>query len=400
MRIALVTHRSWPGIGGAETYVRQLARQLSGRHDIVVLAHRIDDGPAGRLTDSLRPPPTFEPFSDGNVFVKPLRVPLAARTALAPLALQVVPVLRRYAYRSAVRRPATALYARVVGPTIARSVPDAEIVHVFSGGLLGAASVRAARLHGVPVVVTGFIHRHSWGDDPASASVYRSADAVVAQLRTEAEIYGELGVDEQRIVICGSGTPGLKPGGGAELRRRREIGGSLVAFAGVRREGKGHDLLLQAAALVANDVADLCVAFIGPGAPLPERAGAARIIDAGPLRLEDPERDAWFDAADVICLPSDAESFGIVVAEAWSLRKPVVVSDIATLRELVGEPAAGLVSPRNASALALNIVRVLRDSTLARELGDRGYELWERRYNTVSVANAHEALYQRLVTGA
>ncbi|MHB8468734.1 MAG: glycosyltransferase family 4 protein [Gaiellaceae bacterium] len=397
MRIALVTHRTWPAIGGAETYVAQLAQELSAQHEVTVLAHRIDDGPSDRLTDSLRPPPPFEAFHDGAVLVKPLCIPAARRAALAPLVFQVVPVLRRHAYRSAVRRPTATFYAAVVGPLIAHALEGADIVHVFSGGLLGAASVRAARLLGAPVVATGFIHRRSWGDDPASAAVYRSADRVVAQLRTEADVFRELGVREEQIAICGSGTPGLAGGGGRALRERHAIVGPLIVFLAARRAGKGADLVLESAALLSRRIENVTVAFVGPGGALPERAAAARIIDVGPLRLEDPARAAWVDAADAVTLPSDAESFGIAVVEAWSLRKPVVVSDIPTLRELVEEAEGGLAVPRTPAAIADALERLLGDRTLHGLMAENGYRAWRERYTTTHVAAAHEALYTSLV---
>src|SRR5207302_8949700 len=98
LRIAFVARRYWPAVGGVESNIRHLARELAHRNEVTVLAHRIDDGPSTRLTDSLWPPPRFEPFLDGRVRVRPLRIPAAARALLLPLLSQVTPGLRRYAY--------------------------------------------------------------------------------------------------------------------------------------------------------------------------------------------------------------------------------------------------------------------------------------------------------------
>ena len=88
MRILFVARRYWPAIGGVESFLRQLARELATRHELTVIAHRIDNGPTDRLTDSLRPPPHFEPFDDGGVHVRPLRISPRDRLLLAPLVSQ------------------------------------------------------------------------------------------------------------------------------------------------------------------------------------------------------------------------------------------------------------------------------------------------------------------------
>src|SRR3954471_16122425 len=179
MRIVFVARAYWPAIEGVEGFVRQLARALAERHEVTVLAQRADAGESNRLTDSLDPPPPFEAFSDGGVRVEQIRVPPARLALLAPLAYQVTPVLRRYAYGRN-RIAAANLYARVVGPVLARRLRGADVVHIFGGDLVKAAAVRVAGEARVPVAITPFVHPGQWGDDPASARVYRRADRVVA----------------------------------------------------------------------------------------------------------------------------------------------------------------------------------------------------------------------------
>ncbi|AKB67691.1 hypothetical protein DU80_19985 [Methanosarcina mazei] len=35
----------------------------------------------------------------------------------------------------------------------------------------------------------------------------------------------------------------------------------------------------------------------------------------------------WFNACDLVCIPSRNEPFGIIVLEAWDASKPIVTSD-------------------------------------------------------------------------
>jgi glycosyltransferase involved in cell wall biosynthesis len=391
LSIVFVARRYWPAIGGVETFLRDLAQGLAGEHDVSVLAHRIDQGSSTRLTDSLRPPPTFDAFDDGPVRVLPLRLSRSRRMLLTPLVAQVVPVLRRYAYGRA-RRGAAALYARAVAPVVAAALREADIVHVFGSDLVAAAGVRAARSAGVPAVVTPFAHRGQWGDDPGSAAAYRAADAVVALLRADAEVYRGLGVRDEQIHVCGICSRGAPGGDGAALRERHRIDGPLVLFLGARRPYKGFDVLLDAAPLVDRELG-AAFAIVGPGATI-GRIGGARVIDAGVV--DDAERAAWLDAADLLCLPSRGEIFPVSVLEAWSAGTPVLSSDIPPLRELLEHGGGEVVSPE-AKALASAISRLLRDPARLAAMGDRGRALWSRRYTVEVVTRWHAALYRELL---
>src|SRR4051812_42358119 len=187
MRIVFVARAYWPVIGGGEGFIRLLARELAGRHDVTVLAQRVDPGESNRLTDSLDPPPAFAAFQDGDVRVDQIRVPRPRRALLSPLAYQATPVLRRYAYGRS-RIAAAELYARVVAPVIEERIRGADAVHVFGGDLVKSAVVRAARGARVPVAITPFVHPGQWGDDPASTLAYRRADKVIALLESDAAV--------------------------------------------------------------------------------------------------------------------------------------------------------------------------------------------------------------------
>src|SRR5436190_6541590 len=157
MRLVFVARAYWPAIGGVEGFVRLLGRELSQRHEVTVLAQRVDRGTSNRLTDTLDPPPAFSPFRDGDVQVAQIRVPRARRALLSPLVYQVTPGLRRYAFGRN-RIAAAALYARVAAPVIVEQLRGADAVHVFGGDLIKAAAVAAARQARVPVALTPFVH--------------------------------------------------------------------------------------------------------------------------------------------------------------------------------------------------------------------------------------------------
>jgi glycosyltransferase involved in cell wall biosynthesis len=89
-----------------------------------------------------------------------------------------------------------------------------------------------------------------------------------------------------------------------------------------------------------------------------------------------------YRSADVFVFPSYTESFGHPLVEAMASGVPVVAADVPVNREMCGD-AALYFPPFDAAACAEVIARVVEDSELARQLGERGLGraeqfTWER----------------------
>lgn len=389
-----VAGRYWPAQGGVETLVHHVARALAERHDVTVVADRIDEGIDERLGESLLHPPAFRPFLDGGVRVVPLVLRARHRLALAPLVAQVVPGVRRYAF-GLPRVPMMALYAAVVSPLLSTHARGADVLHAWTMGFLGAAAIHAARLASIPAVLTPFIHPGQWGGDIASRRLLRRADRVVGLLDIERRTFGDLGVSPGRMATIGVCAPPVRTGGGGDLRRRYAIEGPLVLFLGVRRAYKGHDLLLSVADAVAAQVPDVTFAFVGPGEALDSRVTAARVIDVGPV--DDDVRADWLDAADLLCLPSDHEIFPVSVLEAWSTRTAVLVSDLPPLEELMRRSGGGRTVRREPAALAVALVDLLKRPAERARLGAAGHEFWRTGHTPEAISARHERTYEALL---
>jgi glycosyltransferase involved in cell wall biosynthesis len=98
--------------------------------------------------------------------------------------------------------------------------------------------------------------------------------------------------------------------------------------------------------------------------------------------VERPELEALLAGADVFCLPSLKEGFGLPVLEAMSQGTPVVTSKGTSTAEVAGA-AALLVDPLDESAIAAAIEQLLDDRALAERLADAGRArastyTWER----------------------
>jgi glycosyltransferase involved in cell wall biosynthesis len=386
VKVALIVRRFWPAVGGIERVALELASTLRELgHDPLVVAQRVDEGPDTWLTHTVVEAPAFAPFAHEGIAVQQFRLPSARRALLLPLAHEAIPLLPRVT-RGRTRLVTAPWYARVAAPVLAPLVSGADVVHVLGGGWVSIAGVAAARKANLPVVVTPFVHRGYWRDDPASVRSYRAADRVLATLATDAGDLRALGVPAGKIDICGLPVRGVR-----EPRPARDSR-PLVLFVGARVSHKGHDLVRAAARYVWEAEPSARFAYVGPGPPLENRD--PRELDVG--AVDDAERDGWLARAWALVLPSASESFGLVVAEAWSAGTPVVTSDIGVLRELVERSSGGIAVSRDPRSIADAIVGLLADGRRRNEFGRSGFAFWDRELRPESVGRRHVEVYRRV----
>lgn len=117
-------------------------------------------------------------------------------------------------------------------------------------------------------------------------------------------------------------------------------------------EVKGLDLLIDAFSSVIAGGSDMELVIAGPDESAltrrlqlrAERIGIAhRITWTGMLHGD--ARWGAYEAADVFCLPSHSENFGLVVVEALSRGLPVLISDKVNIWREITADGAGFVQP-------------------------------------------------------
>jgi glycosyltransferase involved in cell wall biosynthesis len=262
-------------------------------------------------------------------------------------------------HEHAVRGPAG--LARVL-----RQLPDGATV--LLDGLIASPApevlvVEAARLRLVVLVHMPF-------GDSREREALEAATAVVTTSawtrRRLRELYA-LSADRVHVAEPGADAAAIAPGTAA--------GDSLLCVGAVTRD-KGHDLLIDALA-TATDLSWRC-ACVGsldraPGFAdrVRRRAWEGGLRDRvgflGPRT--GPELDRAYAAADLLVLPSRAETYGMVVTEALARGVPVVASDVGGVPEGLGHAPDGtrpglLVPPGDPDALGAALRAWLDDPDL------------------------------------
>jgi len=159
---------------------------------------------------------------------------------------------------------------------------------------------------------------------------------------------------------------------------RRPRGGPTILCVARMYPRKRVGDLLEAAAILRSRIPGARVRIVGKG---PEWEDAVRLHarlglgDTAAL-LGDVSRERLAEeyvSADIFCLPSVQESFGIVFLEAMAAGLPVVACRAAAIPEVVEDGVTGLlVPPREPAGLAGALEALASDPGRARAMGEAG----------------------------
>jgi phosphatidylinositol alpha-1,6-mannosyltransferase len=205
------------------------------------------------------------------------------------------------------------------------------------------------------------------------------ADLVVVTSRYQAGVAeAEYGVSPRRLAVVPEPID-LEAwrAGLAGARHRPRTGPTVLSVARMYARKRMGDLL-EAAALLREGIPDLKVRIAGKGPEwdaLRAQRATLGLTDTVSL-LGDISPADLFEAyanADVFCLPSVQEGFGIVFLEAMVAGLPIVACRAAAVPEVVLDGHTGLLAaPRDPAALAGALRALIADPARARALGRAG----------------------------
>ncbi|HEY2603751.1 MAG TPA: glycosyltransferase family 4 protein [Thermoleophilaceae bacterium] len=383
MRILFVSHYATPHIGGVETVIRSLHRELRRRgHEVRHVASN-----ASHLSRE-----ALGYDDEGVIRVRALNV---------------------LENRLGVPYP---IFSPRLGHVLAREIAEADVVH--SHGFLYMSSVmalllgrarRRRRPGGPALVLTEHVghvpYESAMLDRVESAAIrsvgklaVRSADAVVVLNRKVGAEIEDLRPREPVIVLPNGVDTSLfrPPLPGEREALRRELGWDdtpRVLFVGRLVAKKGIEAALDA---TAASEGSFRLVVAGPGPLQPQGVPGVDVL--GPIPSERVAE--LYRAADALLLPSRGEGFPVAVQEAMASGLPVVMSDdpsyahhldgaglgvrfVPAVPEVIAAELRSLVSDREAWAAAGEAVR-----NHAREA-----------FAWAQAAERHELLYEELLAG-
>ncbi|NLP04757.1 glycosyltransferase family 4 protein [Candidatus Fermentibacteria bacterium] len=395
MRILHLVHRSAPFHGGAERYVLEHARAgLRFGHTCVIATTDAWDMSAFTCRSGRR----VEGRRETRDGVEIIRFPVVN----PPVQDLLRAVLRRL--RSG--GPDLHFYPNPFVPSMERWLARDHgfgFVHANAMPFVLRLGYRHARrfragLASVPHANVGEKHRRVDAIryfDGTQPEVLRRSSFVVAQSLFERDLFLDMGVAPERVLVLGSGIDPAEFAEADPARGRHALGVEnrmvLSLTAHCLDRGSGH--LIEACRELWAGGADFTLVLAGPllgdMRPVLDDALRAlppgRLVSTGYVRQED--RADIIAACDVFVLPSRLDCFGIGLLEAWACGRPVVGCWSGAMPELIREGANGWLAPfGDARTLAHRIGLLLKDPDAASAMGEEGRRqvLSERTWEAVT----------------
>lgn len=302
---------------------------------------------------------------------------------------------------------------------IRRAIADfrPELVHTHSSkaGILGR---RAAHQLGIPAVHT--IHGASFhfGQNPLLFHAYRWSerlaagwcDHLITVCDSMIEQYVAAGVAaREKFTTIYSGmdvdsflVPSRSP---AEVRSELGLDPGDIVFGKVARlfHLKGHNYLIEAAAAVVAQ--DPRVRFLLVGDGILRKQYEARIAQLGLTShfrfagLVAPEAvSQYLHAMDAVVHTSDWEGLARVLPQGLMAGKPVISFNIDGAPEVcIPEETGLLVEHRNVEQLSNAMLRLARDESLRRRMGDAGRQRFVEQFRHQNMTGRIREVYQKVL---
>lgn len=195
----------------------------------------------------------------------------------------------------------------------------------------------------------------------------------------------------------------------------KEINKDEIVIGTVKKMDKkyGIEYLIKAFAKSYEDIMNInCkiaekmyLELVGPGEQIDELKSIAkttgienRICFIG--KVPHNEVPTWLNRFDVYCAPSilDSESFGVAVIEASACRRPVIVSNVGGLPEVVKDGFTGyVVESKNVCEIANKLTELVLDSDKRKEMGMAGELLVRKKYEWKKCIDLMEDIYDSII---
>ncbi|MCA9235132.1 MAG: glycosyltransferase family 4 protein [Planctomycetales bacterium] len=387
MKVCLVTTNAPPLVGGLEHLALRIAQKLAPFLQAVWLVARFAES-RQTLSGYFLNAETPREFTHENVRV---RIVSPSTFYLNTGAMRAA---MHFSRRGRTFQLARRIYTQGMFNDLRKACAGADLILYLGTGveMLGYAASAVAADSGIPFVVEPAIHPGQWGDSPVDLRLYQSANGLLAHSDGEATFLKERGIPASHVTVVKHGVDLEESGNGHRFRTKHGLVGPIVLFLGRKTLDKGVVRAFDAFRLCKTAHSDATLVIAGPSAGkvvTPPCQGVLELDD-----LTEAEKQDALSAADVLCVPSKGESFGMVYFEAWAYGTAVIGLDLPALRETIGASGGGRLVRDSDTDVAAAMEELLSSSELRKRLGRLG-QAFSKSYDwTVAAESYRDALIQ------
>lgn len=204
--------------------------------------------------------------------------------------------------------------------------------------------------------------------------------------------------------ICGVDPLRFYPDAERRKATRHELGialnARLILFVGRLNRDKGMLDLAEAFAVIAQDHPDVVLVLVGAEEDVPFTQ-IQKICSAERERLRyisftaNPE--FYMAAADIFCLPSYREGFGMTIIEAAACGVPTVASRIYGITDAVVDGKTGLLFPvGNVAALTESLKKMIAENECRQRMGNAARDRVLELFSSEKITHEMLMLYENL----
>ncbi len=287
-----------------------------------------------------------------------------------------------------------------------------EILHTqdYRGNIISRLAVRAGRLP-IKLVAT----KHGLHYFPAASPRLRlffvldyltmfMADRIIAVSKDTGEDVARWRVGRKvQVIHNGRNIPSLVT---PQVRQssRAALGiphnAKVVVFVGRLTHQKGIDALVDVALSTAATMDDVIFLLVGDGPCMPDMR--ARVSDSSQIRFMGQQEDVtpFYNAADVLFLPSRYEGLPMVLVEAFAHGVTAVASSVGGIPEVLVDGVNGfLCPPSDLDMMHDRIMQLLNNNALRLALGKQARHTAETSFSLEKMGRETYNLYRQIDQG-
>lgn len=285
---------------------------------------------------------------------------------------------------------------------IKREKPD--VIHLVLEDLISGVLFCLLKLNGYKLVLTDHDPVLHSGEQilvrvHLSLSKFllrRTVDKIIVHGNNLKEVLVQKGVSEQKIEIVPHGEFSYYT---KWLNEKQQESRNTILFFGRIQDYKGLDSLIEAAPLIRSYIPNLKVIIAGEGnfEKYKSMISDEKCFEIHNRYILDEEIADFFQRANVIVLPyKDGTQSGIIPI-AYSFKKPVVVTNVGSIGEVVENGVTGLiVPPQDIEQIAKAVIKILQDDELRLSMGENGYLKIQNELSWEEAASSTVNVYERI----
>lgn len=176
--------------------------------------------------------------------------------------------------------------------------------------------------------------------------------------------------------------------------------GNSILFFGIIEEYKGLKYLIESIPHISKEFPDIRLIIAGSGdfSKYENLIMNNNSYEVHNRFISDEEVPSFFQRAKIVVLPYIEGTQTGIIPIAYAFKKPVVVTDVGSIPEVVENGKTGfIVPPNDSNALAEAIIKLLKDDKLRKEMGENAYRKMKEELSWDKIAEKTIEVYKSII---